>query len=145
MNSGERSSDGGRLKEKKNTARKATRSALSKSDFRSKFNRAKALIRKCKKKRTIGRKRHKVTSQKSGVNSTSASAKRGGLLQRNKSRVLEKIHRKCGHVDMRRMIQFKKEGRFLAKHLPVKFYVNIVNCPICLIAKTEKSAPEFAE
>ena len=64
VNSGERSSDGSQLKEKKNTARKATRSALSKSDFRSKFNRAKALIRKCKKKRTIGRKRHKVTSQK---------------------------------------------------------------------------------
>ena len=105
VNSGVRSSDGGRLNEKKNTARKAIRSALSKSDFRSKFNRAKALIRKFRKKRTIdGRKRHKVTTHKSGVHSTSDSVKRGGLLRRNQSRVLEKIHRKCGHVDMRRMI-----------------------------------------
>ena len=102
VNSSVQSSDGGRLRQKKNAARKATRSVLSKSDFRSKFNRAKALIRKCQKKRTIdGRKRHKVTTQKSGVNSTSDSVKRGGLLRRNQSRVLEKIHRKCGHVDMR--------------------------------------------
>ena len=140
VNSGVKSSDGRRQKEKKNTARKATRSALSKSDFRSKFNRAKALIRSRRKKRTIdGRKRHKVTTHKSG-HSTSDSVKRGGLLRRNQSRVLEKIHRKCGHVDMRRMIQFKKEGRVLAKHLPVKFLrKHRKNCPICLIAKRRRN------
>ena len=139
VNSSVQSGAGGRRNKIK--SKKAKRSALSKSDFRSKFNRAKALIRKCRKKRTINaRKRHKITTQKSVDNSSSDSVKRGGLLRRKQSQVLEKIHRKCGHVDMRRMIQFKKEGRVLAKHLPVKFLrKHRKNCPICLIAKRRRN------
>ena len=80
----------------------------------------------------------------------SGSSKR----QKNKEAVVKKaiklrrskdsfqgMHRKCGHVHMRRIIEFKRAGRVRAKHLPAKFLRDHKrkNCPICMIAKRKRN------
>ena len=51
------------------------------------------------------------------------------------------VHRKCGHVHMKRLIRFKKTGKLIASRLPPKFLrAYRENCPLCLAMKRKRNS-----
>lgn len=58
----------------------------------------------------------------------------------NKRADLTHVHKRCGHVDMKRLCRFKREGKLIATRLPPKFLRSFRDsCPLCLAMKRRRN------
>ena len=90
----------------------------------------------CATKSKSTRKSKKVAGKKINI----AAKLRAQRNLTNKRADLTHVHKRCGHVDMKRICRFKREGKLIATRLPPKFLRSFRDsCPLCLAMKRRRN------
>ena len=114
---------------------------------RSSVKRITAAERYQRKKLLAAHRKHKIEKERLQEEKRRFAEEKRLLRDRTNRSNYQSYHRKCGHANLKNLIQFKRKGKAIASRLPSKFLIDYrKECAICLaMKKRRKSLPKRTE